>query len=125
MDIVPVSRVILRVWLSGFASCTASDRSSHSRSRHSYAESFAEGLAPAWITDGGKATAGYVDKSMQPVIRGDFRDPGPFSDGLADVAVADEWGVFKRGYIDRTGRVVVRRDTTRHFRSRTASVASA
>lgn len=68
---------------------------------------FSEGLAPAWITDAGKTATAYVDRSLQPVIRGDFRDAGPFSDGMADVAVPDEWGVVKRGYIDKTGALVI------------------
>ena len=69
---------------------------------------FAEGLAPAIVTDAaGKQALGYVDRDLKTVIRGDFKDVGPFSDGMADVAVADEWGVVKRGYIDKAGKLVV------------------
>src|SRR6185295_18839945 len=58
---------------------------------------FAEGLAPAIVTDtAGKSALGYVDHDLKTIISGNFRDVGPFSDGMAEVAVPDEWGVVKR-----------------------------
>lgn len=47
---------------------------------------------------------GYIDKTGNVVIKGDFQDPMPFSEGLA--RVQNSSGLY--GYIDKTGKYVIK-----------------
>jgi hypothetical protein len=60
---------------------------------------FSEGLAGVKLGD----TYGYVDRSGKMVIPCQFSEAASFSEGLALVALNEN----KRGYIDKTGRLVI------------------
>lgn len=47
---------------------------------------------------------GYIDKTGKVVIKGDFNEPRPFSEGLA--AARNEY--YQWGYIDKTGKFVIK-----------------
>jgi len=53
------------------------------------------------IEKGGKT--GYIDASGKVIIKPQFDDGRPFSEGVASVLVGDDWG-----YIDGTGKLVIK-----------------
>ena len=66
---------------------------------------FSEGLSAVFIGDNsGNGTFGYIDKTGAFVIKPQFRDAKPFSEGLAEVATG---GYGSVGYIDKAGRMVI------------------
>lgn len=64
-----------------------------------YLSRFAEGLARVKVNN----LYGYIDRRGEFVIKPQFRDAEDFSEGLASVEAEDG----KRGYIDKSGRVVL------------------
>lgn len=69
---------------------------------------FSEGLAPIiYAEEDGKyanrSKYGYIDKTGKVVIKGNFVEARPFSDGLA--VVRNDYYQF--GYIDKTGKSVI------------------
>jgi hypothetical protein len=76
-----------------------------------YSTFFSEGLTPVVISD----KWGYIDRTGRVVIRPAFYQAGPFSGGLAPIAVMrkgpdqeSQRSDVKYGYIDKTGRVVIK-----------------
>jgi len=79
---------------------------------------FSQGLAA--VSDGGKTPKwGYVNSEVKMVIETRFAGAGPFSEGLAAIAVAEETvtkddkgtekktTVAKWGFMDKTGNIVI------------------
>ncbi len=75
------------------------------------AREFSEGLAPVEINLGTDKRVnfkwGYIDKQANFVIKAQFDEAFPFSDGMARVVKIKGWDTKKYGFIDRTGRMVV------------------
>lgn len=71
---------------------------------------FSEGLAPVKINIGTEKRPvwkrGYIDKEANFVIKAQFDEAFPFSDGMARVMMIKGWSTKKYGFIDRTGRMV-------------------
>jgi len=59
--------------------------------------------APFWNPDGSFAGYGYINRSGQKVIAGQFKSARPFSEGLARV----KGGNDRYGYIDKTGKLAI------------------
>ena len=77
--------------------------------QYKYAHSFSQGLAAVAMEE---KKWYFIDKSGATKIEGPFLDADDFSEGMAGVSVEYDMGSgvksFRKGYIDRTGKMVVK-----------------